>query len=309
MKTKKIIGLGIMMLAVFALGFTSCKKDKNKNVDTASMQQLIADENKMATSDDDAMNDVSNVLSGSTGKSNLALPCNVSVDSSTIIGDTIIYDITFNGLNCAGTRNRTGHAQVKKNINTHWIDVGAVVYVKYINVLFTRVSDGKSLTLNGTKKFENVSGGRIADLGTTATSIVHRASGALVATFDDNTTRTWNLTRQRTFTGTLGNLYMAVDGFGSADGYSSLVAWGTNRNGETFYTQITQSVIHKEACGWDPCAGVKVHSIPGDNKKATFTGGYDSNDQAVDVNGSVCTTKYRIDWEKNGNSGTLYRFL
>ena len=63
MKRKIISGFGIILLAVLAMGVTSCKKDKNKNVDTASMQQLVADENKMAMSDDDAMNDVNNVLS------------------------------------------------------------------------------------------------------------------------------------------------------------------------------------------------------------------------------------------------------
>ncbi len=305
MKTTKLISLAAILIAFSAFAFTSCKKDKNP--DTTSMQQLVQDENKMATSDDDAMNDVNTVLSGTGAKALETLPCNVTVDSSTIIGDTIIYNITFNGLNCAGTRTRTGNAEVKKNVATHWVDAGATVYVKYINLVITRVSDNKSLTLNGTKQFVNVSGGHISDLGTTATSIVHRAYGNLTATFDDGTTRVWNLARQRTFTGTPGNLICSVDGLGSADGYNSLVAWGTNRHGEMFYTQITQSVIHREACGWDPCAGVKVHNIPGDDKKATFTGGFDSNDQPV--TGSACPTKYRIDWEKGTHSGTIYRFL
>jgi hypothetical protein len=305
MKTTKLVGLVAIIFAVSAFEFTGCKKDKK--TDTESMQQLAQDENKVAQSDDEAMNDVNSVLSGSNGKSLNALPCNVSVDSSTIIGDTIIYNITFNGPNCPGTRLRVGNAEVKKNVNTHWVDTGATVHVKFINLKITRVSDNKSITLNGTKQFVNVSGGRIVDLGGTATSIVHRAYGILDATFDDGTVRTWNLTRQRTFTGTPGNLVCTVDGLGSAGGYSNLVAWGTNRHGELFYTQITQSVIHREACGWDPCSGVKVHNIPGDNKKATFTAGYDSNDQPITA--SACPTKYRIDWEKNGNSGTIYKFL
>lgn len=305
MKTTKFFGLLAIVFAFSAIAFTSCKKDKNP--DTTSMQQLVQDENKMASSDDETMNDVNTVLSGNGAKSLNSLPCNVTVDSSGIVGDTIIYNITFNGLNCAQTRLRVGNAEVKKNVNTHWVDAGATVYVKYINLQITRVSDGKSLTLNGTKQFVNVSGGRIADLGISATSIVHRAYGSLTATFDDGTSRIWNLARQRTFTGIAGSLVCSVDGLGSADGYSSLVAWGTNRHGELFYTQITQSVIHREACGWDPCAGVKVHNIPGDDKKATFTGGYDDSEQPV--SGSACPTKYRIDWEKGTHSGTVYRFL
>ena len=309
MKTIKLIRLASLLCVVLLIGYTSCKKDKSKDVDTTSMQNLVSDETKMAVSDDDVMNDVNTVLSGGGTKSTMSLPCNITVDSSSIIGDTIYYNITFNGLNCEGTRNRSGQAVVRKNVNTHWVDAGAVVYVKYNSVVITRVSDSKSLTLSGTKKFENVNGGYIAELGTSATSIIHRITGALIATFDDGTTRTWNLTRQRTFTGTQGNLFMSVDGFGTADSYGSLVAWGTNRNGEVFYTQITQSVIFKQACDWQPCAGVKVYNIPSDDKKATFTGGYNSSDLPVDVNGTVCPTKYRIDWEKNGNSGTIYRNL
>ncbi len=294
-------------MAIIALEFASCKKDSDP--DTNSMQQLAADENKVAAADDEIMKDVNNVLSGSGQKSLNTFPCNITVDSSTIVGDTIIYNITFNGLNCSGRWNRVGQALVRKNINTHWADAGAKVIVQYLNVQFTRVSDNLTLTLNDSKTFTNVSGGKLSDLGSTATSVVHRVSGLLVATFDDNTTRTWNLTRQRTFTGVLGNLWVSVDGFGSADGYDNLVVWGINRHGEQFYTQITQSVIHKESCDFDPCAGVKVHQIPSDDKKATFTGGYDDNDQSVDVNGTVCPTKYRIDWEKNGHSGTIYMFL
>jgi len=296
-----------MLIAVIAIGFTSCKKDEDP--DTNSMQQLIADENKVAAADDEIMKDINNVLSGGGQKSFNIFPCNVTVDSSSVVGDTIIYNITFNGLNCSGRWNRVGQAQARKHINSHWHDAGATVSVTYLGVVFTRVSDNFSLTLNGKRIFTNVSGGRLSDLGTTATSIVHRVNGSLIATFDDNSTRTWTIARQRTYTGVLGNLWVSVDGFGSADGYSSLVAWGTNRHGEQFYTQITQTVIHKESCGFDPCAGVKVHQIPSDNKQATFTAGFDNNDQPVDVNGTVCPTKYRIDWVKNGNSGTIYKFL
>lgn len=307
MKTKQILIFSNLFLIALLFTFTSCKKEKEANIE--SLKQLVHDENRVTASDDDLMNDVNAVISGVGNKSMDAAPCNITVDSSTIISDTIIYDITFNGTTCNGIWNRQGHAKAKKHVSTHWIDAGATVYVTYYDVKFTRVSDGLSATLNGTKKFVNVNGGRISDLGSTATSIVHRVFGNLIATFDDNTNRTWKVARQRTFTGTAGNLICTVDGLGSESSYNSLVAWGINRSGENFYTQITQSVVYKETCSWNPCAGVKVHSIPSDNKKATFTAGFDNNDQPVPVNGTQCPTKYRIDWEKNGNSGTIFRFL
>ena len=123
-------------------------------------------------------------------------------------------------------------------------------------------------------------------------------------TFDDNTTRTWNVARQRTFTGTIGQLNMTVDGFGADGSYNNLVVWGINRNGENFYTQITQSIVFRETCNWDPCSGVKIHQIPSDSKKATITFGY--NDLNEPVVGDECPTKYRLDWEKGTHSGTVY---
>ena len=160
------------------------------------------------------------------------------------------------------------------------------------------------MTLNGVRVYENVSGGLLSQLGSGVSSVVHKVTGAVSATFDDNSTRTWNIARQRTFTGTTGNYVMTVDGFGSADGYGNLVAWGTNRHGEAFYTQIIQSVVHKQACGWDPCSGVKSHQIPSDGKMATVTFGFDDNNQPV--TGSNCPTRCRIDWEKNGQTGTIF---
>ena len=100
---------------------------------------------------------------------------------------------------------------------------------------------------------------------------------------------------------------MTVDGFGTEGSYQQLVVWGTNRLGEAFFTQITESVVHKEVCDGDPCSGVKVHQIPSDNKMATITFGYDNNNQLI-TNGD-CPTKYKLDWQKNNHSGTVYLFL
>jgi hypothetical protein len=100
---------------------------------------------------------------------------------------------------------------------------------------------------------------------------------------------------------------MTIDGFGLADGYDNLVLWGLNRNNEQFYTQILQSVIHREVCSFDPWTGQKKMMIPFQNKGATLTFGYDSNDQPI--SGDACPSKYKVDWKKGSNSGTIYLFL
>jgi len=132
-------------------------------------------------------------------------------------------------------------------------------------------------------------------IGNSITSMVQKVSGTLQATFDDNTTRTWNIARQRTFTGVLGQLVMTVDGFGTEASYQNLVVWGTDRQGETFYSQITQSVVHKEVCDGDPCSGIVIPSDSLRNKMATITYGYDNNNHLI-TNGD-CPTKYKLDWQ------------
>jgi len=270
------------------------------------MQQLSKDQNDVETSSNDAMNDVSNVLSGGSGKSLEGWPCNATIDSSKIVNDSIIFYITYNGLNCNATRERTGQVEFKKRVGSHWGQPGASVALTFINLKITKISNGKSLTLNGNTIFTNVSGGLLINLGEGLTSIVHTAVGTLQATFDDGTTRTWNIDRKRTFTGTQGQILMTVDGLATINGYNNLLVWGENRNGEDFYTQINQSVVHKQACDWEPATGVMVHQVPAGNKKVTVTFGFDDNNNPVPITSNECPTRYRIDWEINGHSGTAY---
>lgn len=305
MKTN-IFKLAAVLIAVIALSTAGCKKDDDNNdeANSKSLQQLSKDEVTVENATGDVLKDANSILSGGSGKTLYGFPCNVTIDSTNQVGDTMIYSITYNGLNCEGTLMRVGNAEVRKNINTHWCDAGAKVSIEYINLKITKVSNNKSVTINGTKTYENVTGGYLTQLGTIYSTITHRAEGAIQATFDDNTTRTWNIARQITYSGTEGSYMITGDGFGSADGYDYLECWGVNRDGEDFYTQITQSIVLKEACGWDPCSGILIHQIPSDSKKATVTFGYDDNNQPV--SGSDCPTRFRLDWEKNGNSGTMY---
>jgi hypothetical protein len=309
MKTKNIFTLSVLILLVAVFALTGCKKDKTTEPvsSTASMQQLAKDEVTVTKASDETLNDANTVLSGGQGNfksTEFLWPCHATIDSVIVGTDSITYRIVYNGINCPGNRTRVGVVEVTRKISQPWGEPGAGTVVRFINLRITKNSNNKSLVLNGTKVFVNVSGGYMWQLGNTMTSIVHHAYGSLNATFDDGTTRQWQFDRQRTFTGVLGALVLTIDGLGSADGYSNLEIWGVNRNGENFYSQITHSVVHKTACDWDPVTGVQVHQIPADNKMATITYGYDDNFQLV-TNGD-CPTYFRVDWQKGANSGTFY---
>ncbi len=308
MRTKNLISLAVLLVSVIALSFTSCKKDDlNKgNADPSSLVQLSADENNVESIMNDAEGDITSVMSnsGSNLKSTAWLPCNANVDSLAIANDTITIFITYNGLSCNGTGKRTGKIEIKKKVGTHWEQAGATIIYKYIDFTVTRVATNKSVTLNGIKTFENVNGGHRWQVGTAISSYVEKVSGVMQASFDNGTSRSWNVARQLTYTGTPGQIVLSIDGFGSSGEFQNLVVWGTNRQGEEFYTQIVQSVVCRQACDWDPVSGIKIHQIPADSKSATITFGFDSNNQPV--TGNDCPTRYRIDWQKNNQSGTSY---
>lgn len=308
MKTKNLILLALVMIAALAFTFTSCKKDdlNNGTANPESLKQLSADENNIENIMNDAVSDISSIMSNNGGlyKSTAFLPCNATVDSVSILNDTITLYVTYDGLNCNNTRNRTGKIEIKAKVGTHWEDAGATVIYKYIDFTVTRVSNNSSVTLNGTKTFVNVNGGHRWQVGTAIESYVERISGSMQASFDNGTSRTWNVARQLTYTGTPGQINLSVDGFGTAGNYQNLVVWGSNRQGEDFYTQISQQVVCRQVCNGDPVSGIKIHQIPSDNKSATITFGYNDNNEPV--TGDECPTRYRVDWQKNNQSGTAF---
>jgi len=311
MKTTNLFRLTFLIMAIVGLSLTGCKKDKNSDNsnDSASLQQLSNDEESIESATDETMNDVNNILSGGNLKSTYMLPCNATIDSTGVVNDSVTIYITYNGLNCSGTRYRTGKVEIKKHVGMHWYQQGASVNIKHINFTVTKVSSQKTIIINSLKDHTNVTGGLISQLGNgVVTTIVHRTGGRLAVKFEDATVKFWTIDRQKTYTGTFpGNLVMTTNGLGSVDGYDNLEVWGTNRNGEKFYTQSIVPVVYRQACGWDPCSGIKKHSIPADSKSATLTFGYDANNQPV--TGDNCPVKYRVDWQKNNKSGTVYLWL
>ncbi|MCX6266158.1 MAG: hypothetical protein NTW16_02195 [Bacteroidetes bacterium] len=313
MKTTNLFRLTFLVIAILGLSFAGCKKDKTTEIypSSVSLQQLTGDQESMESAMDESMNDVNNYLSGGDMKSSHLIPCNATIDSTPVAHDTITFYITYNGLNCNGTRFRTGKVEIKKLVGMHWYQQGAIVIIRHIDFTITKVSNQNSITLNGVKMYKNLTGGIIWQVGNGIDQLVHSITGQVTVTFSEGTaqtSKTWNIARMRTFTGSApNNLTMTVNGFGTADGFQNLLVWGTSRAGETFYTEIIQPVVHRQLCEWNPCAGIKKHSVPAESKSATITFGYDSGNNPV--TGDACPAKYRVDWQKANNSGTIYLWL
>ncbi len=310
MKSKKILLPAILAIAIAGLTVTSCNKDdkekqKGSN-DYSSMANLSKDEMAVEEASDESMTDVEQLLAGNSGNNKSAQDiCNATIDSTEVVNDTITYYITYDGLSCDGRRLRTGQVEVKKHVNTHFALPGATVNVKHINFSVTRVQTGQTIIINSNKTFTNVTGGFVFLLGHYGIdTVIHTIEGSAQITFDNNSTRSWNIARKLTFTGTAGAFMLTSEGFGNSGTYSNLSNWGTNRNGELFYTQITEPVVFKQTCEWNPCSGVKVYQIPEVNKSATVTFGFNSSYQPV--TGDECPTHYRVDWVNGDYTGQFY---
>lgn len=311
MKTAHLFKTGLFLMAALALALTGCQKDPNPDPPqtngSTSVQQLSQDDNQVQNIDDDVNLDVEAMMSGGGTKSTTWLPCNVTIDSTNVVNDTITYYITYHGLNCQETLYRTGQVEVKKHVGTQWYMPGATVMVKIINLSVTRVATGKTIIINGVKTHVNVTGGLLIQLGFGINHIVHRTHGFMTVLFDDGSDRTWNIARRCVYTGTLGQFVIGIDGFGQVGEYTNLVTWGVARNGDQFFISIPQPVHHRQVCNFHPCDGIQVIDIPSKDKGATITYGFNSHNEPVVP--PECPTKYKVDWYHGQNSGTIYLWL
>ncbi|MGD0711689.1 MAG: hypothetical protein ABR968_10990 [Bacteroidales bacterium] len=309
MKTRNVLKLMAILIAVVGINIAGCKKDKTSTTpDPSSLQQLSKDDAQVQASDDEITGDANAELSSTSAKAmdTTISSCNITVD--TVGGDSLQITLQYHGFNLGGNFKRTGTVVITKLLGVQWKTAGCAVVFKYENLIVEKISSGKTFTFNGTRTWTNVSGGLIKNLNG-STTVTHTITGAMTITFDDGSTRIWNISRQRVWGGTFPSaLTVTVSGFGSAAGYNNLVEYGTNRKGEAFYTQINTPILYVYnsclAFQWIPIWGVIEYQIPSVPKSATLTFGYNSSDALVPYGN--CADYFRLDWVVKTNNGTDY---
>jgi hypothetical protein len=305
MNPQKVFKL-LFVFLLAAVVMTACKKDEPVDVppDSSPIQQLSQDGNSVEENVDEATIDAGQVLSGTFKSGNMGIPCGATLDSTVMMNDTIIYFLTYDGLNCHQTRYRKGAVHIKIKQNTHWLFPGAFITIHFHNYEVTNVFTNNKMVINGMSRLENVSGGIPALLGNGFSTVIHKNTAHVHISFNGNQAREWHLTRMLVYSGLPGNLMLAVNGFGFSQGYNNLLSWGTDRHGKKFFTQIGESVVFRESCQWLPSSGEEIFTIQATNLKATATFGYNSNNEPI--SGTECPTRYRLDWQQHGQSGTIF---
>jgi hypothetical protein len=256
--------LSVVTLAAFTT-FTACKKESTVSVtlDGSTEVTTHSDDQSNVSNDMDAVaNDVNAAVESSTNFSGRTMNIN-SICNATAVMDTVSnprkITITYDGVNCYGSHSRTGVVVLSMPAGMRWKDAGATLTVTVQNLKIKRLSDNKSITINGTETFTNVSGGLLLNLPNLQ-SITHTiTSTGLSITFDDNSVRSWQVARKRVFTWNNGGVVITITGTHSDGTNTNIAEWGSNRFGHAFTTSITEPLIIRSDCNFRLTGGAIKH--------------------------------------------------
>lgn len=297
--------LSVIALTVFTT-FTACKKDNSTTTADPAVEVTVHSEDQSQVSGDmDAVTSEVSVALEADASFSGGRTQNISICGATAVADTTgnprTITITFNGKNCTATHNREGVIVLSMPAGTRWKNAGAEITATYKNLKITRLSDNKSITINGSHTLTNVSGGLLKNLSSLA-SITHTInSNGMSIKFDDNTERIWQVARKRVYTYS-GGVVVTISGTHTDGNNTNIAEWGINRFGHAFTTLITQPLVIRQDCNFRLTAGQVEHKGMAVTATATFgldvsglptscpaTGGYYFKLVWVGANGNTTT--------------------
>ncbi|MBL7739413.1 MAG: hypothetical protein JNK14_09345 [Chitinophagaceae bacterium] len=292
----------ILYLLTFSLVllFTACKKDADpKNNDNDEVATHSDDQSQFSSEIDAASNDADIALESSTGFTGrfqgpqdvMGIICDATVAVNTA-SNPMTITITYDGTNCLGNRTRTGVIVLSAPQGTQWKNAGAAITVTFQNFKVTRLSDNKSITINGAQTYTNVSGGLLINLATLGTITHSITSGGLTVTFNNGAQRSWQVAKQRVFAYN-GGVVITTTGTHNDGSNSNIAEWGTNRFGAAFTTAITSPVVIRQDCNFRVTSGMVAHSTPVFNADVTFGLNASGNPTACPGNSNYY---YKVRW-------------
>ncbi len=302
---KKHILLPSLFIFSLLICFTACKKEKAENTDIATH----ADDQSGFSAEVDAVANDADIALESDGSFSgryqgvQGIICDATIAVNTTSNPRTIT-ITYDGTNCLGNRTRTGVVVISMAQGVLWKNAGAAVTVSFQNLKITRVRDNKSITINGSKTYTNVSGGLLINLVTLGTITHSITSSGLSVTFDNGSQRNWQVAKQRVFTYNNGAV-LTTTGTHTDGTNTGIAEWGTNRFGATFATSIVEPLVVRQDCSFRLTSGKVKHTTPLVTGTATF--GLNANGEPTSCPG-LGTYYFKVIWTgPNGNSITIIR--
>jgi len=269
---KKQLSSLLTLCLSLAILFTACQKEGTPSQNNTDATTHSDDQSRFSNEMDAVAGDANVALNSQTGfsgrGSDLQFICDATIAVDTVSNPRTIT-ITYNGTNCLGNRIRTGVIVLSMPANVRWKDAGAVVTVTFQNFKITRVSDNKSITINGVKTLTNESGGLLIHLASlqTVTHLVN--SSGLSVTFDNGSQRNWQVARKHVYTYNNGAV-LTVTGNHTQGNVTGIAEWGTNRFGNSFTSAITAPMVIRQDCNFRLTAGQVLHTTPNFTANATF---------------------------------------
>lgn len=212
------------------------------------------------------------------------------VDSMRMCGATITRDtlngyrrvvINYTGQNCGG-RVRTGTVVISMLLGQRWADSGAVLKLDIQNLVITRLRDTFTITVNGIKNMKNVTGGRLQQLLQRGTIIHEVTSPGMSIAFPNNTTRSWQVARRRTYNAAMGmGITITYTGMHTSGTTNNITEWGTDRFGNSFVSSTPVPVVRRQNCNFRITAGEVKHERGANTTVVTF---------GLDAQGNPVTT-------------------
>lgn len=306
---QKNVLLTTATIFMMAISIVSCKKvalndESTENVKIAAAADKQSRFSKEMTA---FANDANILLQSRTsihGKiaNEMGTLCSVSasVDSS---GANYITTLNYNGPNCAGTGNFNGLVVLTIAKTVNWQDAGATMACDFQNLKITRVTDNKSITINGIVNVTNVSGGKNADLPTRG-SITNSITGSNIkVTFDDNTYLTLQEATQRYYTLNNGVVVITTTGTHTEGSVTGVSEWGADGTGINFVTAYTIPLVMKQDCDYRIGNGEATTTKP--DGKSVITFGLDANGVATGCPGTTGIYYFKTDWTgTNGDTSS-----
>ncbi len=269
----RILSLSILVLSL-SLFFTACKKDSADQADYGAQSTTHSDDQSRFSNEVDAVaNDANLTLESTAGFAGRGEQVQSLICDATIVVDTLsnprTITITYNGTNCLGNRTRTGVIVISMAQNVRWKNAGAVLNVSFQNFKVTRLLDNKSITINGTQSYTNVSGGLLINLPTLGTITHTITSNNMSITFDNGSQRNWQVAKQRVFTYNNG-VVITSTGTHTEGNITGIAEWGTNRFGNSFTTAVKTPLVVRQDCNFRITGGKVEHTTANFNAAVTF---------------------------------------
>ncbi len=293
-----------ILAAAFVIGFTSCKKEKQPTINEETEVSVVADDEMLFSSDIESLNlDLALLLEM---QSEMFSPRNQE-QPEPICGATAQFDqsfskitVTFNGNTCDAGRKRSGKIIVTLPADLNWGATGAVISLQFSDYKITRLSDNKSIIINGVQKYTNSTGGWLATLED-GYFIMHAiTSDGLSIKFDDGATREWKVSKNRTIVKVDGKWMISIEGTHT----DHIGVWGTNRLGLSFATSTIDPLVLMESCDFRLTQGKIRHTVA--NVSATVTFGLNAEGNFT---GCPSDGKSYFSLDYTGNNGRSFNFI